>query len=63
MRESRAFLQEASGFAELTIYDNYAHGDEGPVVWYTANSLARLIPLKKLWDPARLFSWTNPIPC
>jgi hypothetical protein len=62
MLETRAILQKTSGFPDVTIYENYCHGDEGPIVWYSAEHLARLIPLKKYWDPKKLFSWSNPIP-
>ncbi|KAH8799835.1 hypothetical protein F5884DRAFT_117923 [Xylogone sp. PMI_703] len=62
MLSTRDLLSKTSGFADLEIYDNYAHGNEGPVVWYTEESLERLIPLKQRWDPKKLFSWTNPIP-
>jgi hypothetical protein len=63
MKSSRAKFQRTSGFADLSIYTNYAHGDEGPEAWYSRRKLGELVHLKKLWDPQQLFSWYNPIPC
>ena len=58
---SRAKLHATSGFPELSVYVNYAHGDEGPRGWYSSRKLARLNALKEEWDPAWVFSWNNPI--
>lgn len=62
MLSTRALFQKTSGFPTLTVYENYAHGDEGAVAWYNAAKLPKLIALKTLWDPKKLFSFTNPIP-
>jgi hypothetical protein len=62
MLASRSLFQKTSGFAELSLYSNYAHGDEGVNAWYSAEKVQQLIKLKALWDPNRLFSWTNPLP-
>jgi hypothetical protein len=52
----------ASGFASPAVYVNFAHGDEGPDVWYGARKLRRLGLLKGQWDPRGLFSFYNAIP-
>jgi hypothetical protein len=62
LQSSRAKFQETSGFEDLSVYTNYAHGDEGPAVWYSAKNLERLVGLKNRWDSNWLFSWYNPIP-
>ncbi|KAI4235936.1 MAG: hypothetical protein L6R40_006304 [Gallowayella cf. fulva] len=62
LKSSRAKFQQTSGFAQLSVYTGYAHGDEGPEAWYSRGKLPRLRRLKQQWDPAQLFSWNNPIP-
>ncbi|KAI4224138.1 MAG: hypothetical protein L6R36_004894 [Xanthoria steineri] len=62
LESSRVKFQQSSGFAELSVYTGYAHGDEGPVGWYSQGKLSRLARLKQQWDPRQLFSWNNPIP-
>jgi fumiquinazoline A oxidase len=59
---ARARFQETSGFDELSVYLNFAHGDEGVNAWYSARKMPRLSALKRLWDPEQLFSWNFPIP-
>ncbi|XXG96375.1 hypothetical protein Hte_002657 [Hypoxylon texense] len=44
---------------QLTVYVNYAHGDEGRVAWYSERKLPKLLALKSRWDPKNLFKWTN----
>jgi len=61
-KASMAKFQKTSGYDNLTIYVNYAHGDEGPEVWYGAQKLERLSRLKREWDPDQVFSWYQPIP-
>ncbi len=39
----------------------YAHGDEGPQVWYR-EKLDQLVQLKRRWDPKGLFGFMNPVP-
>ncbi|KAJ9148278.1 FAD binding domain family protein [Pleurostoma richardsiae] len=58
---SRAKFQQTSGFSEQAVYVNYAHGDEGPVAWYSSRKLHKLKALKTRWDPTGLFNWYNPI--
>jgi hypothetical protein len=55
-------LHKTSGFGDLTTYVNYAHGDEGPEVWYDVDNLGRLAALKRLWDPKERFSFYQPVP-
>jgi hypothetical protein len=62
LRAARAKFQETSGFADLSVYTNYAHGDEGPEAWYSRRKLGRLVALKKRWDPEGAFSWYNAVP-
>lgn len=51
-----------SGFDELSVYSNYARGDEGAAAWYGERKLAELTRLKQKWDPQGLFSVHNPVP-
>ncbi|KAH8799826.1 hypothetical protein F5884DRAFT_848014 [Xylogone sp. PMI_703] len=62
MRDARAKFHKTSGFEDLSVHVNFAHGDEGPEVWYQPRKLANLTRLKKEWDPEQLFSWFNPVP-
>lgn len=59
--ESRDHFTKTSGFDNLTLYNNYAQGDEGPEVLY-AHKLPKLVELKRKWDPNEVFSFYNPIP-
>ena len=59
-QRQRSLLQSASGFPQLQVYVNYAHGDEGPVPPYTEANLATLRDLKAHWDPKGLFGFTEP---
>lgn len=60
MKNARNEFQTTAGTSELSIYVNYAHGDEGPAVLYGDN-LSRLQQLKKKWDPNGRFNSYNPI--
>jgi fumiquinazoline A oxidase len=53
--------QKASGYPTLSTYVNFAHGDEGPEAWFTADKLPRLRALKATYDPHNLFSYFNPL--
>lgn len=57
----RTRFQATSGFEELSVYVNYAHGDEGANAWYSQRKMAKLSSLKQTWDPKQLFSWYNPV--
>lgn len=61
-KAARAQLQKTSGFDELSVYVNFAHGDEGVEAWYTPRKMANLTQLKRKWDPLELFGWSNPVP-
>lgn len=54
-------LGAASGNPRLETYVNYAHGDEGPLAWYTEDKLTQLRILKERWDPGAVFNFTNGI--
>ena len=54
-------IAKTSGFKDLAVYVNYAHGDEGPEAWYGKRKLPKLRKLKAKWDPEGLFSWFNPV--
>ncbi|GLA24796.1 hypothetical protein AnigIFM63326_001079 [Aspergillus niger] len=62
MRSIRSQFQLTSGFSEMEIYLNYAHGDEGADVWYSPQHLPKLSQLKSKWDPDELFSFNYPVP-
>lgn len=62
LRDARTALAATSGFDELSVYVNFAHGDEGPRAWYTREKLDRLTSLKRRWDPMELFSFYQPVP-
>lgn len=51
-----------NGFGDLSVYVNFAHGDEGPEAWYGSRKLRRLSELKRKWDPNQLFSFYDPVP-
>jgi len=58
----RSAVQATSGFDHLAVYVNFAHGDEGPAVWYSPKKLENLTRLKRKWDPKELFSHYQPVP-
>ncbi|KAJ4304906.1 hypothetical protein N0V90_000434 [Kalmusia sp. IMI 367209] len=60
--ELRDDLVATSGFPELTVFVNYAHGDEKLEQIYGKEKLPRLAALKKTWDPQQVFSWNNGLP-
>ena len=62
MRAARTKFHKTGGFQDLSVHVNFAHGDEGPEVWYQARKLAKLTKLKREWDPDQIFSWFNPVP-
>lgn len=59
---ARAGLVAVSGFPTEEVYINYAHGNEGPDVWFGAQNLPRLSALKREWDPNNYFGKGNPVP-
>ena len=60
--QSRKLFQPTSGYKNLTLYLNYANGDEGPEVWYSPAKLPRLAALKRKYDPTEQFSYNQPVP-
>jgi len=60
--ELRKDFAATSGYPDLTVYVNYAHGDEKLEQIYSAEKLPRLAALKKTWDPENLFAFNNPLP-
>lgn len=61
-RELRNDYAKTSGYNGLTVYVNYAHGDETPEQMYGRNKLHRLAKLKKQYDPSSVFGFHNPLP-
>lgn len=53
---------KASGYDELSIYVNYAHGDEKLSQIYGHDKLPRLARLKMTWDPKNIFGYNNALP-
>ncbi|RDW79379.1 hypothetical protein BP6252_04017 [Coleophoma cylindrospora] len=60
--ELRDDFTATSGYPELTVYINYAHGDETLEQKYGADKLPRLAALKKTWDPENAFGYNNGLP-
>lgn len=58
----RAQFQATSGLDQLSVYVNFAHGDEGPGAWYSERKLPGLTRLKQQWDHQQAFSWYFPVP-
>jgi len=62
MHELRDSWVKTSGYPELSMYINYAHGDEKIWQIYGRDKLPRLAALKKKWDPKNAFSFNNGLP-
>lgn len=60
--ELREYIAANSGYNNLTVYVNYAHGDETVDQIYGADKLPKLAGLKKTWDPDNVFAFSNPLP-
>jgi hypothetical protein len=58
----RQEFQDTMGFDTMHVYLNHAFGDEGPVSWYGAHNLPRLVALKQQWDPDNKFGAGCPVP-
>lgn len=58
----RSDFAATSGYPELRVYQNYAHGDEKLEQIYGAKKLPRLAGLKKIWDPSNVFKYNNALP-
>ena len=61
-RELRNSWAATSGYPELSVYVNYAHGDETLEQRYGRDKLPRLASLKKTWDPSNVFAYNNALP-
>lgn len=61
-RKLRDELAAASGYPGLSVYVNYAWGDETLEQIYGKDKLQRLVVLKKKWDPDNVFAYANGIP-
>ncbi|KAI0102717.1 hypothetical protein GGR51DRAFT_526744 [Nemania sp. FL0031] len=61
-REIQEDFVATSGYPDLSVYVNYAHGDESLEQIYGARKLPRLSALKKQWDPDNVFAYNNPLP-
>ncbi len=51
-----------TGYPELSVFVNYARGDETLEQIYGRDKLPRLAALKKKWDPKGVFSFNNALP-
>jgi hypothetical protein len=60
--ELRDSWVKTSGYSDLSIYVNYAHGDENLSQIYGRDKLRRLAGLKKTWDPKNVFGYNNALP-
>ncbi|OTA97950.1 hypothetical protein M434DRAFT_391560 [Hypoxylon sp. CO27-5] len=61
-RELRQDIVATSGYPELTVYVNYAHGDETLEQIYGKSKLPELARLKKKWDPNNVFKYHHALP-
>lgn len=58
-RELRNGLATTSGYNNLTVYVNYAYGDETPVQIYGADKFHRLLALEKEYGLENNFRFYN----
>ncbi|KAI1087260.1 hypothetical protein F5B19DRAFT_476179 [Rostrohypoxylon terebratum] len=61
-RQMRGEFAATSGYPGLSVYVNYAHGDESPEQVFGSRKLPKLTALKKIWDPNNVFRFSNPLP-
>lgn len=61
-REVRAAVAATSGYPDVSVFINYARGDERLEQIYGSVNLPRLTQLKKIWDPNHIFSYNNGLP-
>ncbi|KAL9619842.1 MAG: hypothetical protein Q9160_005582 [Pyrenula sp. 1 TL-2023] len=61
-RELRSDWAKTSGYGDLTVYVNYAWGDESLESIYGASKLPRLAKLKAQYDPNNVFSFYHALP-
>ncbi|KAI1098496.1 FAD-binding domain-containing protein [Jackrogersella minutella] len=60
--ELRQEIATTSGYPDLSVYVNYAHGDETLEQIYGKEKLPRLARLKKAWDPDNVFKYHHALP-
>ena len=60
--EIRKDISLTSGYSDLAVYINYAHGDEPIESIYGRDKLPRLVDLKRKWDPHNIFSFSHALP-
>ncbi|TGJ85551.1 hypothetical protein E0Z10_g3189 [Xylaria hypoxylon] len=60
--ELRDEVTATAGYPDLSVFINYAHGDEKVEQIYGTDNLAKLAKLKKKWDPNCVFSFNNGLP-
>jgi hypothetical protein len=58
-REIRSDVAATSGYPDLSVYVNFANGDETPEQIYSLDNLSRLRALKETWDPNNVFRYYN----
>ncbi|KAI1170035.1 hypothetical protein F4777DRAFT_592257 [Nemania sp. FL0916] len=61
-RKIRQGFVDTSGYPGLSVYVNYAYGDESLDQIYGKENLPRLVRLKKTWDPNGIFRFSNQLP-
>ncbi|RYC63463.1 hypothetical protein CHU98_g2747 [Xylaria longipes] len=61
-RKLRSDMAATSGYDGLTVYQNYAYGDETLEQVYGAEKLPRLVALKAKYDPDNVFGFYNALP-
>ncbi|KAF2852097.1 FAD-binding domain-containing protein [Plenodomus tracheiphilus IPT5] len=60
--ELRSEYAETSGYGDLSVYVNYARGDESLESIYGANKLPKLVSLKAEYDPNNVFRFYHDLP-
>jgi hypothetical protein len=61
-KDVRSTLAATSGYGGLSVYVNYAIGDEKLEQIYGVDKLPRLAALKKKYDPANVFRFHHALP-
>lgn len=61
-REVRRDVAATAGYPGISVFINYARGDEKLEQIFSREKLPRLARLKKQWDPNQLFSFNMGLP-